>query len=252
MLLECPNCSVNFRVSAEALGETGRTVRCSRCAFEWFAEPRDLKRGTRSHVEEHRLVAESLAPDQDISVAAAAESGENVGDFLAAFEKGTDELSAKREEKHARKLAFSRVEWVAIAVSFLLFLVGSLAYFHEPLGKTGFAGLYSAVGMGKSEGVKLSGLRLSKIAFGVKTRYGIQGSVVNTSAREQPIPTLRIRLVDKQGKLLKGWEFIPKKAMMQPREVLPLNPVALDSVYQESEHAFLVDIGSGFDMTLRD
>jgi predicted Zn finger-like uncharacterized protein len=41
MLLACPDCYAKFKIRPVAIGE-GRTVRCSRCKNEWFAEPRDL------------------------------------------------------------------------------------------------------------------------------------------------------------------------------------------------------------------
>jgi predicted Zn finger-like uncharacterized protein len=37
MLIVCPNCSTSYEVKTEAIGDAGRTVRCSRCRTEWFA-----------------------------------------------------------------------------------------------------------------------------------------------------------------------------------------------------------------------
>jgi predicted Zn finger-like uncharacterized protein len=37
MKLTCPNCGAGFEVSAEALGPTGRKVRCSACSTQWTA-----------------------------------------------------------------------------------------------------------------------------------------------------------------------------------------------------------------------
>ncbi len=39
MILACPNCMARFRVEVEALGATGRRVRCSKCHHVWRAEP---------------------------------------------------------------------------------------------------------------------------------------------------------------------------------------------------------------------
>ena len=49
MILVCPNCSSRFKVKAEAIGESGRTVRCAKCGHKWHAgredliDPEDLK-----------------------------------------------------------------------------------------------------------------------------------------------------------------------------------------------------------------
>jgi predicted Zn finger-like uncharacterized protein len=37
MLITCPNCATLYDVKPQALGQSGRTVRCARCAVEWFA-----------------------------------------------------------------------------------------------------------------------------------------------------------------------------------------------------------------------
>lgn len=43
MLIVCPNCATSYRVVAENLGETGRSVRCVSCHHVWFEEPRELE-----------------------------------------------------------------------------------------------------------------------------------------------------------------------------------------------------------------
>jgi predicted Zn finger-like uncharacterized protein len=39
MLIVCPNCATSYRVVAENLGDTGRSVRCVSCHHVWFEEP---------------------------------------------------------------------------------------------------------------------------------------------------------------------------------------------------------------------
>ena len=39
MHIVCPNCTTSFAINPAALGETGRTVRCSRCKLTWLARP---------------------------------------------------------------------------------------------------------------------------------------------------------------------------------------------------------------------
>jgi predicted Zn finger-like uncharacterized protein len=41
MLIVCPNCSTSYDVKAEALGESGRAVRCARCQKTWTATASD-------------------------------------------------------------------------------------------------------------------------------------------------------------------------------------------------------------------
>ena len=39
MILVCPSCIARYRVEVEALGATGRRVKCTRCGYVWHAEP---------------------------------------------------------------------------------------------------------------------------------------------------------------------------------------------------------------------
>ena len=39
MIISCPNCTARFNLNAELLGETGRKVKCAKCAHRWFAKP---------------------------------------------------------------------------------------------------------------------------------------------------------------------------------------------------------------------
>ncbi|WP_120497821.1 zinc-ribbon domain-containing protein [Kiloniella sp. EL199] len=39
MIVSCPECSSKFRIAPEALGASGRKVRCSSCRHTWFQEP---------------------------------------------------------------------------------------------------------------------------------------------------------------------------------------------------------------------
>jgi predicted Zn finger-like uncharacterized protein len=39
MLIVCPNCATSYALGANALGTTGRKVRCARCQTQWFATP---------------------------------------------------------------------------------------------------------------------------------------------------------------------------------------------------------------------
>src|SRR5690349_3453836 len=41
MHIVCPHCTTSYAINPATLGETGRTVRCSRCKETWMARPED-------------------------------------------------------------------------------------------------------------------------------------------------------------------------------------------------------------------
>src|SRR5437879_2329119 len=95
MLIICPNCTTAYWVETDALGATGRLVRCVRCRNVWFA--RDPA-GLVAIAESHRADLEALA-GVPIAVTAlgeampeaTAEAAEGEA-AVAAFEPSGDDL----------------------------------------------------------------------------------------------------------------------------------------------------------------
>lgn len=63
MLIVCPNCSTSYEVKTEAIGDAGRTVRCTRCREEWFATTPSLQTATAATADS---VPTAAASDDDI------------------------------------------------------------------------------------------------------------------------------------------------------------------------------------------
>lgn len=256
MQLECPNCSTHFKVSPQALGDIGRTVRCSKCAFEWFAEPRDLKEGR------HKPVHESYAPAQGDSFAAedAPIPAEDFSeDILSALDSMNIEEAASLAKSRSgiahtggegKKKPSLLPAIIAAVVGLVFFVACGIVYFNEPLRKMGLGSFYDAIGMEQVEGVKLANLSLTKLNAR-RTTYAIAGNVVNTSDKKQPIPSVLIRLVDTSGEVLREWDYA-QKGEMKPGDVLPFNADKLDCAFLHNAHAFVIDIGGGFDLAFRD
>lgn len=77
MLIVCPNCSTSYDVAANALGESGRAVRCARCHKTWFASPSEAP----PPIPAAALEAVSAAPT---AVAEAANGPANTADDTTA------------------------------------------------------------------------------------------------------------------------------------------------------------------------
>ncbi len=251
MMLECPNCATRFNVPPQALGDVGRTVRCSQCSFEWFAEPRDLIDPAATDES-----AENTAEEGAMDEAELEEFGEDILSVLDAIdttEDADDNTESAPASDTTPKLKGPPLlpAVAALAASLVILIAGGIAYFHEPLRTMGLSPVYTALGMEESAEVKLADLKLSKAVGAKRTTYAIRGMVINTTEQEQPIPMVRIRLVGQEGDVLRGWEY-QQDGVMKPKEVLPFSADRLDSAFQASAHAFIVDIGSGFEIMLRD
>lgn len=256
-MLECPNCGTNFKVSAAALGDVGRTVRCSRCAFEWFAEPRDLKEPEPAPIVEE----EETGNFEEMEAGGAEEFSEDILSALGGMEpeESAEAALERRAERRRNAGAYtppptpvSLIPSLSVlSLSILLLIAGAMAYFNEPLRGMGLGGLYDAIGMEESHSVKLANLSITKLPNKQRTTYALHGNVVNTGEEEQPIPAVRIRLMAENGEVLREWKYA-QPGMMKPHETLPFSADKLDAAYKNQAHHFQVDIGSGFETALRD
>lgn len=66
MILSCPNCFSQFKVSNDAIGFEGRKVKCSSCAEVWFQEP-DPDWLAQKLAEQTEKLEEQLSQDSDMT-----------------------------------------------------------------------------------------------------------------------------------------------------------------------------------------
>ncbi len=112
---------------------------------------------------------------------------------------------------------------------------------------------YSLVGYPSSKGIELIDMKMEKTQLPGKTTYDISGAIINKLEHSVPIPTVRIRLVDEHNQELRRWDFSQEK-MMKPNESLPFTAPKLRALNgtEKDAYAFVVDIGNGLEMMLRD
>ena len=60
MIVSCPECDSKFRIASEALGDTGRKVRCKSCRHTWFQTP-DVE--MEINPPEVKLEEDEITPD---------------------------------------------------------------------------------------------------------------------------------------------------------------------------------------------
>jgi predicted Zn finger-like uncharacterized protein len=55
IVIKCENCDTQFRVPAQALGASGRFVKCTKCQHEWLAKPETATPVENVDAEEHKV-----------------------------------------------------------------------------------------------------------------------------------------------------------------------------------------------------
>jgi hypothetical protein len=79
------------------------------------------------------------------------------------------------------------------------------------------ASLYSAVGLKANA----SGINIEDVAYhrgfeGGQSVLSVTGMLTNTSAREMPVPQLRVALIDDDRRELYHWNFVPGVMTLKP------------------------------------
>jgi predicted Zn finger-like uncharacterized protein len=184
MILTCPECATRYFVGDEAVGDTGRTVRCTNCGKSWRAmgePPLDLR------------VAEDGALGRDAAPAAA---------DLKATELPRAYRARVEETKRVREAAASGAVWAAIAAAFLL-VVGAAMVFRIDVVRAvpRTASLYAALGMPVNQvGLTIERIQAQPALQDGRAALMVTGVVRNIRSKPVVSPPLRIALLDKAGK----------------------------------------------------
>ncbi len=283
MLLACPECHSSFRIKPDALGE-GRIVRCSHCRYEWFAEPRDLRdedtfhpdfAGTPSAGDPVFDLPESVEASERLRLAESlerAEAGfvepveappfeEEPGGFVEPVEDidldKLDDMFGKTdsplfEQPRERRSPPYKIMIALLVLGIFLCVLVFLFIKREQMMETPVAGDVLAIaGVSHVEGIAFADITLDTFKIGTKkARYTIKGAVTNQSDTERPVPTVRIRLMNKAGDVVEEWNFT-QAGTLKPGEKKNFNAPNLNSTTAREDEKFVLDLGNDFDMMLR-
>jgi len=91
MVVGCPNCEARFKVSDDALGATGRRVKCGDCGHVWRAHPEDGEpRGAAGEAvhAQSEATAEAASPEPNPAATSQAEAEATAGEAAAGADAG--------------------------------------------------------------------------------------------------------------------------------------------------------------------
>ena len=191
MILTCPSCATSYFTPDDAIGPTGRTVRCQSCAKTWRAtldEPLELTTATATSPVEAR----SFGKREDGPVESLAETpaAELPGAFRARAE----------QQRRLRRAATHGAVWAGLA-SVFVGLLGAAWLFRvevvEMAPRT--AAAYAAIGAP----VNPTGLEFEAVsARAVPNDPGkvvVSGALRNVRDKEVVAPVVRVALLDAHG-----------------------------------------------------
>jgi predicted Zn finger-like uncharacterized protein len=187
IVLSCPSCSTRYRADPQAIGATGRRVRCASCSHTWNAEVEDPS---------------GLPALEQVS----GEGSEAEAEAKKPHEAFRERQAAKRRTMSA---AVAGGAWGGLVAAWALFLVAS---FHWRVDVVTMwpraASAYAAVGMD----VNPYGFEVGELTITRESEHGvplliIEGSVHNFDRRTRAVPVLRARLKDDHSASLLEWNI---------------------------------------------
>jgi len=205
MQLSCPNCSATYEVPENAIGPSGRKIRCRACDTAWF--------------EPGRLPAASAAP-----LPATPPPVSPMPVVTPASEpRAEPEAYAEAETPPRRR----RGLWLLLGLVVLVVILGGVA---------------ATVLLGPQQVVSRLGLSERRVPLGIAiTRepdwrmiaggsqlFAVSGRIWNPTKVEQPVPDIRAELKDAHGKTVYHWTITRPIAKLAPGASANFDGAAVD------------------------
>jgi predicted Zn finger-like uncharacterized protein len=210
MILTCPSCGTRYQTAEAQFTPPGRNVRCAKCRHVWFQAAPELE----TPIEPEPVISPA-APEP-----AAAAAALNIG----AQTYSSDVVEEAEPPPRSRGAGLAQaVGWLALFV-----LLGAIGWatitYRETIASVWppSASLYRALGMPVNvRGVTLTNISYKQEYEGGQPVLSVTGKIVNVSNREQPVPEIRVVLMDDAKRELYHWTFDAGVPTLKPGAETP-------------------------------
>jgi predicted Zn finger-like uncharacterized protein len=219
MILTCPQCATRYQVDAAQFAGPGRKVRCAKCGHVWHQEapPPEPEPGLETSAAEAAPPRPQPPPTPQPPASLAAEP------HPAAFAPPAPVVAAAEPEQAApRRRGVSSVVSVAgwFGLAILIALLGWAGLHYRQQIVTAWpqaASLYNKFGLPvNARGIAFAEVAYHRASEGGQQVLSVSGKLVNVTAREQPVPELRVVLTDGDSRELYHWNFSAGVSTLQP------------------------------------
>lgn len=248
MIITCPECTTRFMIADQALGDNGRTVRCSKCSHTWFQSKDDLAVEEESLAEEDTVDSDEYEDAQSTSsekveeyVAGTEEEEDDDGDFpVEAHENSPPPISDEEdfdvpipagirpraetllEEEEQKDAESSAYKYGLLASLFLVICIAGGLYFLKPMVIDIYPPVrtvYQLVGLGAP--IPGQNLELERLnAYEGEGVIEIHGQITNLNATgDEAIPGLAVALVANDDSILGHAYIVLQKETIPAGEV---------------------------------
>jgi predicted Zn finger-like uncharacterized protein len=231
MRLACPTCHTAFHVEPDALGDDGRSVRCTRCRTVWLARPADLQPvlavaevlidgPAAKSVEAGSALLPEVVPWNDTVMVEVEPSPPLVPATARPALAERDWSPAARRAAARKSRLHSRL--VAATIVLAALVVGALGSRASIVRAVpDLAGFYAAIGLP----VNLRGLEFRNVRTMKEVHDGIpvliiEGEIANVTRGTADVPRLRFAVSNADEKELYAWtSLLPRPTLSSGESV---------------------------------
>jgi len=210
MILTCPACQTRYQADAAKFPPQGRNVRCAKCGEVWH------QAAPEAEAEAYAAAPPpSPQPSEEPRPQFYAQPTSRDLEPQAREESPQDEAPAR--SAWPRRLALG-AGWIALAVVVLTIGIAGAVY-RQQIVKVWpqSVSLYSRLGVK----VRATALEIRDVKSTQASQDGLKvltvtGALTNVSDHEQPVPQVRVALIDLDKRELYHWMIVPKVMTLRP------------------------------------
>lgn len=219
MLIVCPACASEYRIDADRVGASGRSVRCAACRETWFIGPDDVAAGILAELNAAPDPFDAAIVDEPAASSAAAEAPPaEAAEPPAPRRRPSVKTKKKATRSGPRRLSPALAAGLAVAALVPLSLLGR-ATVVRAMPQT--ASLYAGLGLP----VNLRGIDFSDVAAfqtpaegAEPARLVVEGDLVGVARERVAVPPIEVEVRDEHGQSLYRWSVPGPRPALEPGE----------------------------------
>jgi predicted Zn finger-like uncharacterized protein len=250
MMIECPACATRYEVPDNAIGPSGRNVRCAKCDHRWQEYGNNAPPASQDEAAVPDWDDRAVEPLSDDAEAVASPADPVASDPVESTQQPEPRVSDETVSMHPRTTAGRQTEpldqppparrsrrrgspvrllvWAAIII---LLVVGAAFASVRLLGMPDWVpGDGSSFASGEP-GLKLNfpddQLGMRQLPDGTEI-FGARGTITNVGETERSVPPILIVLRDGHDRIVYSWEVMPAKRSLAPGESIAVNEAVTD------------------------
>ena len=221
MILACPSCDSRFSVPDEALLPVGRTVRCSSCSHQWFAQIEEPEPVNPESEIEQVFAEPEAAPDIAVEPVDVEDTPAPIEEVPSAEALVASRVASRRQ---AQRSSGAWMGWTALASTVVVILASAILLADTisevwPPAKR----LYAMINLpiaGPAAGLDIQNIRAHFEDTAAGPQLVIEGDIVNLSTSVKAVPKVRVSLNDSARTEVTQWVFSATDFNLIPSEIV--------------------------------